>query len=79
MVYPLNNHMEKLMNLEKIQNALFDMYDIRDTLSTQTKRKPKSEGSDETIGEAIDDVIEFLDALETELTKLVHHLKGETA
>ena len=61
------------MKLETIQTALFDMYDIRDNLSTQTKRKPKSEGSDETIGEALDDVIEFLETLETELTE------GETA
>lgn len=66
------------MKLEAIQIALFDMYDIRDSLSAQTKRKPKSEGSDETIGETVDDVIEFLETLETELTDLFNHLKGET-
>jgi hypothetical protein len=57
------------MNLEATQIALFDMFDIRNSLSTQTKRKPKSEGSDETIGEALDDVIEFLENLEAELTE----------
>jgi hypothetical protein len=57
------------MNLEATQIALFDMFDIRNSLSAQTKRKPKSEGSDETIGEALDDVIEFLENLEAELTE----------
>jgi len=57
------------MNLEATQIALFDMFDIRNSLSAQIKRKPKSEGSDETIGEALDDVIEFLENLEAELTE----------
>ena len=53
------------IDLEWIQITLFDMYDIRDALSNQTKRKPKSQGSDETIGECLNDTIEFLEVLET--------------
>jgi hypothetical protein len=53
------------IDLEWIQIALFDMYDIREALSNQVKRKPKSEGSEETIGEIIDDTIEFLETLES--------------
>jgi len=52
------------VNLEQIQNVLFDLYDIRDTLSTTDKEQPKSEGSDETIGEALDEAIAFMVQLE---------------
>jgi hypothetical protein len=52
------------MNLEQIQIVLFDLYDIRNTLSRTDKEQPKSEGSDETIGEALDNAIDFMMQLE---------------
>ncbi len=53
------------MNKDDISSALFDMYDIRNTLSTSIKNKPKdSDGSDITIGDCLDSVIEFLESLE---------------
>ena len=57
------------IDLEWIQITLFDLYDIRSSLSAQVKRKPKSAGSDETIGEIIDDTIEFLEVLESMVEK----------
>ncbi len=57
--------MEESMNKDDISSALFDMYDIRNTLSTSIKNKPKdSDGSDITIGDCLDSVIEFLESLE---------------
>lgn len=55
------------MNIEQIQIALFDLYDIRNALSTSDKAMEKSDSSDETIGEALDSTIEFLEQLEGEL------------
>ena len=56
------------MNLETIQIMLFDLYDIRNTLSSRAKSQPKSEGSDETVGEALDDMISTLEMIEEEVT-----------
>jgi len=52
------------MNLEQLQIVLFDLYDIRKSLSTADKAREKSEGSDETIGEALDNAIEFMEQME---------------
>jgi hypothetical protein len=52
---------------DQISSALFDMYDIREALSERIKNKPKdNEGSEITIGMCIDDVILFLESLESE-------------
>ena len=48
-----------------ISSALFDMYDIRNVLSTKIKNKPKdNDGTIFTVGDCIDSVIEFLEDLE---------------
>lgn len=52
------------MNLEQLQIVLFDLYDVRNALSSATKAREKSDGSDETIGEALNDAIAFLEQLE---------------
>lgn len=52
---------------EKISDALFDMYDIRNALSKTIKTKPKdNDGSIFTVGDCIENVIEFLEQLEGE-------------
>ena len=49
----------------EISSALFDMYDIRKALSKGIKNKPKdSEGTETSIGDCIDSVIETLERLE---------------
>jgi len=50
--------------MEHIQNALFDLYDVRAGLSRAVKNQEKSDGSDETIGDALNNAIEFLEQLE---------------
>lgn len=49
------------MKLVHIQQALFAAYDIRNAMSNADRRKP-TEG--ETMGECLDEVITFLEALE---------------
>jgi hypothetical protein len=57
------------VNLNELSSALCDMYDIRNALSDKVKKMPKdNEGTDYTVGECIDDVIEFLEQLEGSLT-----------
>jgi hypothetical protein len=52
---------------EKISDALFDMYDIRRTLSQKIKNKPKdNDGSIFTVGDCIENVIDFLEQLREE-------------
>jgi len=52
---------------EKISDALFDMYDIRRTLSQRIKNKPKdNDGSIFTVGDCVENVIEFLEQLREE-------------
>lgn len=56
----------KGITMNEIQNALFDMYDIRKSLSNSIKNKPKdNDGSIFTIGDCIDSVIEFLESLDS--------------
>jgi hypothetical protein len=52
------------MGLEETQVAIVDMYDIRASLSDQVKNQT-SVRPEITIGECIDDVILFLEELET--------------
>lgn len=49
------------MKLVHIQQALFAAYDIRNAMSNADRRKP-TEG--ETMGDCLDEVITFLEALE---------------
>ena len=62
--------MESIIMNESIKNdissALFDMYDIRNVLSARIKNKPKDhDGTETTVGDCIDAVIELLERLET--------------
>jgi hypothetical protein len=55
------------MRLEQIQVALFAAYDIRNTMTKEMKQHPADrDGTEYTLGESIDDVIEFLETLEGE-------------
>jgi hypothetical protein len=55
---------EKTMRKEKISDALFDMYDIRNALSKTIKNRPKdNDGSIFTVNDCIENVIEFLEEL----------------
>ena len=57
------------VNLNDVSSALLDMYDIREALSAKVKKMPKdNEGTEITIGDCIDDVIEFLEQLEGSMT-----------
>jgi len=48
-----------------LSSALCDMYDIRNTLSNKVKNQPKdNDGTETTIGDCLDSVIEFLENLE---------------
>lgn len=54
-----------MINQNNLQSALCDLYDVREALSKRIKNRPKdSEGSEITIGDCLDDVIEFLESLE---------------
>ena len=54
---------------DEISSALLDMYDIRKALSKGIKNRPKdSEGTETSIGDCIDSVIDTLERLE-EVTK----------
>jgi hypothetical protein len=54
------------IDTNNLSSALCDMYDIRNALSDKVKNKPKdNDGTEITIGMCIDDVILFLESLET--------------
>ena len=56
------------MSINKLGSAICDMYDIKKALSKETMQLPKdNEGTEITISDCIDDVIEFLEGLEIEL------------
>jgi hypothetical protein len=55
------------MTQEQIQSALFNMYDIRNALPASVKSRPlDQENSDYTIGDAIGEVLSFLEVLDAE-------------
>lgn len=55
-----------MTDTNNLSSALCDMYDIRNALSEKIKNKPKdNDGTEATIGMCIDDVILFLESLET--------------
>jgi len=50
---------------DDVSNALFNATDIREALSKRILNRPKdSDGTDCTIGDCLDDLILFLEALE---------------
>ena len=58
-----------MINLNNLQSALCDLYDVREALSKRIKNKPKDDdGTDITIGDCLDDAIEFLESLEKDVT-----------
>ena len=53
------------MNKNEISSALFDLYDVRNALSKKIKSQPKdNDGTETTIGDCLDSVIEMLENLE---------------
>lgn len=53
------------MTQNEISSALCDMYDIRNTLTAKVKNQPKdNDGTEITIGDCLDSVIEFLEEME---------------
>ena len=53
------------MSINKLGSALCDMYDIKRALSKETMQLPKdNDGTEITISDCIDDVIDFLEELE---------------
>ena len=51
--------------------ALFDLYDIKRMLSDKVKNKPLSaDNYDYTIGDSIDSLIEFIEALDRKCTEV---------
>ena len=56
------------MTKNEISSALFDLYDVRNALSKNIKSQPKdNDGTETTIGDCLDSVIEMLENLEGEL------------
>jgi hypothetical protein len=52
-----------LIKTNHLRSALFDMYEIRNSLSNEVLNQPADYyGSDNTIGECLDDVIQFLES-----------------
>ena len=51
---------------DDVSNALFNILDVREALSKRIKNRPLDEdGSDTTIGDCLDDVVQFLETLES--------------
>ena len=55
------------MNIEQLQIALFDMYDLRNALFSKRNEVMCPHESEATFGECLDDTINFLEQLETEM------------
>jgi len=54
-----------MQSINKLDSALCDMYDIKRALSKETMQLPKdNDGTEITISDCIDDVIDFLEELE---------------
>lgn len=58
-----------IMNIEQLQIALFNLYDIKNVLSNKIKNQLSNEDTEETIGDALENSIEILEQLEYDLTK----------
>jgi len=59
------------MNIEQLQIALFDMYDLRNALLSKRNEAMCPHESDATFGECLDDTINFLEQLETEMEGVI--------
>lgn len=59
------------MNIKnEIASALLDAYDIKNALSARIKNRPKdNEGTEITIGDCLDSIIETLETLEAANTQ----------
>jgi hypothetical protein len=51
------------MQLDQIQSALFAAYDLRNAMTSHDKKRPTE---NESFGESLAEVIEFLESLEKE-------------
>lgn len=53
--------------MNDISSILLDAYDVRNALSKRVKKQPKdNDGTETTIGDCLDEIIEFLERLEME-------------
>ena len=53
--------------INQLTSALCDIHDIKNALTDEVKNLPKdNDGTETTIGDCIDDVLEFLEDLEAE-------------
>ena len=58
------------MQLNEITSALLDAYDVRNALSAKIKAQPKdADGTETTIGDCLDSIIETLESIEQHLTQ----------
>ena len=58
------------MQLNEITSALLDAYDVRNALSAKIKAQPKdADGTETTIGDCLDSIIETLESIEQYLTQ----------
>ena len=55
------------MNIEKIQQALFAAYDIKNTLPSDVKRYEVNPDSGENVLDYLNEIIETLEALEEDI------------
>jgi hypothetical protein len=59
------------INFNDVTGALFDLYDIRDTLSKKVKEQPlNGDCLGFTLGQTLDSVIKFLEQLEVKCTEV---------
>ena len=65
----LDNPRSIEVNHNDTTEALFMLYDLRTALSDKVKNQPLDD-SDDTIGEAIDHVIEFIEQLDHKCTEV---------
>jgi len=59
------------INFNDVTAALFDLYDIKESLSSRVKNKPlEGDCLGFTLGETLDSVIQFLEKLEVKCTEV---------
>jgi hypothetical protein len=59
------------VNFNDVTGALFDLYDIKQSLSSRVKNKPlEGDCLGFTLGETLDSVIQFLEKLEVKCTEV---------
>jgi len=66
------------MNQNDLSSALCDMYDIRNILPNKVKNQPKdNDGTETTIGDCLDSVIQFLEEMEKQMPKFLEDEANE--